>query len=217
MWNRSLSNTGVRGFVVRQGADVDLYKPGSKESYQTVRALKDRREGKVLFKFMAPMNVEIGDRLQQSGSRDIWVVIDFEDITLKGLFSHFEAFVEKEQVWLERERQQHFATPSGNTFNLNGPNSRVNISSTDVSTNVYNNLGEVSELLQELLQHVERAQLTEQQKSESKDILTTLTEQFTKANVSPGVVRALLGALTKILGDSPTAVAMIEQIRSTVG
>lgn len=63
-----------------------------------VRGMKNsekHRRDKVMFQFLEPLEIEIGDILQLKGARDLWRVTDTQDDVHDGVYVHFEARVEK--------------------------------------------------------------------------------------------------------------------------
>jgi Flp pilus assembly secretin CpaC len=68
-----------------------------------------------------------------------WRVIDTEDIVQEDTFIHFEARVEKINLAGQPTRP---VLKVGNTFNLHGPHSRVNIQSLDSSVNISHHVSE---------------------------------------------------------------------------
>ncbi len=104
--------------------------------YFEVEGLKNT-EGKnsrqVIFQFPEPVEISVGFVLQVKGSRDYWRVTDTEDVVEGGVFINFEARVEKINLAGQPTRS---VLKGGNTYNLHGTHSRVNIQSHDNSVNI---------------------------------------------------------------------------------
>jgi hypothetical protein len=104
-------------------------------SYE-VKGMEDRERKNsrpVIFQFLDPLDIHVGSVLQVKGGRDYWRVTDTEDIVKDGTFIKFEARVEKINLSGQPTRP---SVRGGNTFNLHGAQSRVNIQSQDSSVNI---------------------------------------------------------------------------------
>lgn len=81
------------------------------------------------------------------------------------------------------------------TYNLNGPNSRVNQNSVDSSVNTVTVNPDVFELIQAIRQEVERLPLEDARKTSAVEILDAVEHQVQAAKPSKVAVTALLAAL----------------------
>jgi hypothetical protein len=105
-------------------------------TYYEVKGLRNtagNRSSQVVFQFPEPLDFKVGAVLQAKESRDYWRVTDTEDIVEEDKFINFEARVEKINLAGQPTRP---VLKGGNTFNLHGPHSRVNIQSHDNSMNI---------------------------------------------------------------------------------
>lgn len=140
-------------------------------TYYEVKGLKTS-DGKnsrlVIFQFPEALDIRVGAVLQVKGGRDYWKVTDTEDIVQEDTFINFEARVEKINLAGEPTRP---VLKVGNTFNLHGPHSRVNIQSLDSSVNISHHVSE--NVFAEIRQVV---QTQVQNEDERTQILNNLNE-----------------------------------------
>jgi hypothetical protein len=140
-------------------------------TYYEVKGLRStagNRSSQVVFQFPEPLDFKVGAVLQAKGSRDYWRVTDTEDIVEEDKFINFEACVEKINVAGQPTRP---VLKGGNTFNLHGPHSRVNIQSHDNSVNISNQVTEnvFADMRQVIQTHIEN-------EDERTQILNSLDE-----------------------------------------
>lgn len=81
------------------------------------------------------------------------------------------------------------------TYNLNGPNSRVNNHSTDNSTNVVNENSAVAEHIELLRSEINRLVQSTQEKQDALEVVDTIEEQFSSSKPSKAVVNTLISSL----------------------
>jgi len=81
------------------------------------------------------------------------------------------------------------------TYNLNGPNSRVNNHSTDNSTNVVNENSAVAEHIELLRSEINRLVQSTQEKQDALEVVDTIEEQFSSGKPSKAVVNTLISSL----------------------
>lgn len=81
------------------------------------------------------------------------------------------------------------------TYNISGPNARVNNHSTDNSTNVVNINSDVSEHIAMLRTEIERLLSDSQEKQEAFEVVDAIEGQFTTEKPSKAVVKTLLASL----------------------
>ncbi|ENK2255963.1 hypothetical protein AB3A94_000925 [Vibrio alginolyticus] len=84
------------------------------------------------------------------------------------------------------------------TYNLNGPNSRVNNHSTDNSTNVVNDNSAVAEHIELLRSEINRLVQSSQEKQDALDIVDAIEGQFTLEKPSKAVVNTLISSLPHV-------------------
>ncbi len=81
------------------------------------------------------------------------------------------------------------------TYNISGPNARVNNHSTDNSTNVVNINSDVSEHIAMLRTEIESLLSDSQEKQEAFEVIDAIEGQFTAEEPSKAVVKTLLASL----------------------
>lgn len=81
------------------------------------------------------------------------------------------------------------------TYNISGPNARVNNHSTDNSKNVVNINSDVSEHIAMLRAEIERLLSDTQEKQEAFEVVDAIEGQFTAEKPSKAVVKTLLASL----------------------
>lgn len=81
------------------------------------------------------------------------------------------------------------------TYNLNGPNNRVNNNSNDNSTNIVNNNGELLESVLALREEVKRLKLSEQETRDALEIVDTIDSLCQSEKPSKVVIGALVNSL----------------------
>lgn len=81
------------------------------------------------------------------------------------------------------------------TYNISGPNARVNNHSTDNSKNVVNISSDVSEHIAMLRTEIERLINNNQEKQEALEVVDAIEGQFTSEKPSKAVVKTLLASL----------------------
>ena len=81
------------------------------------------------------------------------------------------------------------------TYNISGPNARVNNNSTDNSSNVVNINNDLSESIEALKAEVNRLELSAQEKSEAIEVIGAIEDQCKNEKPSKVVVNALISSL----------------------
>ncbi len=81
------------------------------------------------------------------------------------------------------------------TYNLNGPNSRVNNHSTDNSTNVVNENSAVTEHLELLRSEINRLVQSTQERQDALEVVDAIEGQFSSEKPSKAVVNTLISSL----------------------
>ncbi len=84
------------------------------------------------------------------------------------------------------------------TYNFTGHNSRVNIDSTDNSTNTVLVNSQVNEYLEELKKEILSQDLPLQQQEEALEVISEVRDQFASGKPKRSVVSALLGSLPHV-------------------
>jgi hypothetical protein len=84
--------------VVHRGA-------GDTEGTATYRGMRNNQKNnpnKIMFQFPEPVDVRVGDILQQPGARDLWEVYEVEDHVVSGTFINLNAWVHKKDGMIGR-------------------------------------------------------------------------------------------------------------------
>ena len=81
------------------------------------------------------------------------------------------------------------------TYNINGPNARVNNNSTDNSNNIANVNNDLFESIKALKAEINRLELSTQEKAEAIEVVGVIEEQCKSEKPSKAVVNALIGSL----------------------
>lgn len=81
------------------------------------------------------------------------------------------------------------------TYNLSGPNARVNTNSVDNSTNIANINPDVSEHISMLRQEITRLVESAKEEKEALEIVDAIETQFALQSPSKAVIKTLVGAL----------------------
>ncbi len=162
----------------------------------------------VIFQFDEQIEIPIVSVLQVKGSRDYWKVTDTEDIILDDVFVSFDVRVEKINVDGELTRPSRTI---GNTYNLQGTQSRVNISSHDQSVNISQQTSE--NVFADMRQVIQTQVQNEKEKTEILNKLNELENSIGKKEFTEkykdfigtvadhiGLISAFIPYLTKMLG-----------------
>ncbi len=84
------------------------------------------------------------------------------------------------------------------TYNVAGPNARINQNSIDNSVNIANVHPDVAEYIEALRSAVQAAELVAEQKKTAKEVIDAVNEQFQSGRPSRTVVTTLLAALPHV-------------------
>lgn len=80
-------------------------------------------------------------------------------------------------------------------YNVSGPNARVNIDSTDNSTNVVNVMPAVAESITKLRQEIEKSISSFEQQKDALELVDAIEQQFNSQAPSKTVLSKLVAAL----------------------
>ena len=83
------------------------------------------------------------------------------------------------------------------TYNIHGPNARVNQNSTDNSINVVQIDARVSQYIEDLRKEIDESSLPATEKADAKDVITEV-DSAVRSGKSSVVVAALLSALPRV-------------------
>ncbi|MBE3655027.1 hypothetical protein [Vibrio navarrensis] len=194
-------------FIRRSGSDVSVYKDETTldgSPLLTERALKNSKEGtgQVVFQFLEPQDIEVGNIIIQSGARDRWEVTDIEDVIVQGTFSHFAAYVEKLGTRKTETKKAETITSSVQNiiYNVSGPNARVNNHSIDNSTNMSVQVSTDLEYLFAQLRDEIRSQNVEFSViTEALEIVDVIEIQSKQAKPNKTLLSSMLNGLTSLL------------------
>ena len=188
-------------FIRRSGSDVNVYSGETLDGSPllTERALKNSKKGtgQVVFQFLEPQNIEIGHIIVQSGARDRWEVTDVEDVLVQGTFSHFAAYVEK---WGAKKPETNSSAVQNITYNVSGPNARVNNHSVDKSTNmsVQENT-DLESLFAQLRDEIRSQDVESSVIDEALEVVDVIEVQSKQAKPNKTILGSMLNGLTSLL------------------
>ena len=212
----------VGNFIRRSGSDVSVYSGETLDGSPllTERALKDSKKGtgQVVFKFLEPQNIDIGHIIVQSGARDRWEVTDVEDVLVQGIFSHFAAYVEKLGA---KKPETNSSAVQNITYNVSGPNARVNNHSVDNSTNmsVQENT-DLEYLFAQLRDEIRSQDVESSVIDEALEVVDVIEVQSKQAKPNKTILDSMLNGLTSLLphaGSLASIGSMILAATSKIG
>ena len=105
---------------------------------------------------------------------------------------HYQCQVKKLGLPEAKAAVQHI------TYNVSGVNARVNVNSTDNSTNIANIDSQVTQHIETLRSEIQNAGLTAEQVQEALDIVDVVQQQFESGKPKKSVVMALLESIPPI-------------------
>lgn len=189
----------VRSLAQSMGSDVNIFKRENETATPdfTVRALKNSKKGSkaVVFQFPDLCDLEVGDVIVLVGARDRWVVTETEDVVIQNRFSHLEAHVDKEGAKKVAPIHAHNVV-----YNLLGPNSRVNQSSVDNSSNVQvGGQSELMRLISDLREEIARLGLDAETQTEALETVEIIKSQAAAARPNKTVLSSMVTGLIKLL------------------
>lgn len=163
---------------------------------------QEKNPKQVVFQFLDALSIAVGDVLQIKTARDLWRVIDTEDVVIDETFINFDVFVEKINPLGQPMRNYS----RGNTFQINLSNSAMNLLignaindvqhiSSNVSMLAESGKIEIAEALKKLTEGV--AESTELSDEDKADVLQNLEELSRQAALEPdqrkaGVIKSIL-------------------------
>ncbi|MEC6813735.1 hypothetical protein VXS05_01385 [Photobacterium toruni] len=188
-------------FIRRSGSDVNVYSGETLDGYPllTERALKNSKKGtgQVVFQFLDPQNIEVGHIIVQSGARDRWEVTDVEDVLVQGTFSHFAAYVEKLGT---KKPETNSSAVQNITYNVSGPNARVNNHSVDNSTNMSVQANtDLESLFAQLRDEIRSQDVESSVIDEALEVVDVIEVQSKQAKPNKTILGSMLNGLTSLL------------------
>ncbi|AIX49335.1 hypothetical protein PSNIH1_03305 [Pantoea sp. PSNIH1] len=163
-----------------------------KKSGEIVDGIKASVQAKKIFINRSDIAIETGDLIQRkmsNGLEETYEVIDpgFHE-GFGGIEAHYQMTHRKLGLPEAKEAVQSI------TYNISGPNARVNNHSTDNSVNTVNINPDVAEHISMLRQEVTRL-LPQQGQQSALEVVDAIESQFESSTPSKVVVKTLLGAL----------------------
>ncbi|EJF4090435.1 hypothetical protein DFX34_RS23150 [Vibrio parahaemolyticus] len=188
-------------FIRRRGSDVSVYSDETLDGSPllTERALKNSKKGtgQVVFQFLEPQNIEIGHIIVQTGARDRWEVTDVEDVLVQGTFSHFAAYVEKLGA---KKTETNSSSVQNITYNVSGPNARVNNHSVDNSTNMSVQANtDLESLFAQLRDEIRSQDVESSVINEALEVVDVIEVQSKQAKPNKTILGSMLNGLTSLL------------------
>lgn len=163
-----------------------------KKNGKRVEGIKANVQSEVIIIIRSDILIETGDLIQRNmsnGGEETYEVIDpgFHE-SLSGLEAHYQ--VTHRKLGLPEAK----AAVQSITYNISGPNARVNSHSTDNSMNIVNINPDVAEHIAMLRKEVRRFSSDQEQQS-SLEVVDAIEGQFESSAPSKVVIKTLLGAL----------------------
>ncbi|EJG0697321.1 hypothetical protein C2F68_RS22680 [Vibrio parahaemolyticus] len=188
-------------FIRRRGSEVSVYSNETLDGSPllTERALKNSKKGtgQVVFQFLEPQNIEIGHIIVQTGARDRWEVTDVEDVLVQGTFSHFAAYVEKLGA---KKTETNSSSVQNITYNVSGPNARVNNHSVDNSTNMSVQANtDLESLFAQLRDEIRSQDVESSVINEALEVVDVIEVQSKQAKPNKTIIGSMLNGLTSLL------------------
>jgi len=188
-------------FIRRRGSEVSVYSNETLDGSPllTERALKNSKKGtgQVVFQFLEPQNIEIGHIIVQTGARERWEVTDVEDVLVQGTFSHFAAYVEKLGA---KKTETNSSSVQNITYNVSGPNARVNNHSVDNSTNMSVQANtDLESLFAQLRDEIRSQDVESSVINEALEVVDVIEVQSKQAKPNKTIIGSMLNGLTSLL------------------
>lgn len=155
--------------------------------------LKASVQSKGIYLMRSDVLIEPNDLIQRSmsnGGVETFKVIDpgYHE-GLSGIPSHYQMKVQKLGLPEAEKAIQSI------TYNISGPNARVNSNSVDNSTNVSNINTDIAEHISMLRSEISKLVTDEQEKKEALELTDAIEGQFSTSSPSKSVVKSLISAL----------------------
>ncbi|MGY8830110.1 MAG: hypothetical protein ACKVIS_11260 [Pseudomonadales bacterium] len=174
-----------------------------KQDGRRVEGIKSTVSGSNLIVFSAhqshisgPIQVDPSDLLVRTTSvgEETYMVVDprFYEQGIGRMGPHYQCQVKKLGLPEAKAAVQHI------TYNVSGVNARVNVNSTDNSTNIANIDSQVTQHIETLRSEIQNAGLTAEQVQEALDIVDVVQQQFESGKPKKSVVMALLESIPPI-------------------
>lgn len=163
-----------------------------KKNGERIDGIKASVKSKKIFINRSDILIETGDLIQRkmsNGGEETYEVIDpgFRESS-GGIEAHY--LMTHRKLGLPEAK----AAVQSITYNISGPNARVNNQSIDNSTNIANINPDVSEHISMLRQEVDRL-LSDQEQQSALEVIDAIENQFASSSPSKAVIKTLLSAL----------------------
>ena len=160
---------------------------------QEIEDLKASVQSKGIYLMQSDVLIEPHDliqRIMSNGGTETFKVIDpgFHE-RFHGIPAHYQMKVQKLGIPEAKKAIQSI------TYNISGPNARVNNNSTDNSTNIINVNQDITEHLSMLRQEVEKAIQTTEEKKDALEVVDAIQGQFESGKPSKTVIKTLISSL----------------------
>lgn len=164
-----------------------------KSDGQEIENLRASIQSKGIYLMQSDVLVEPQDLIQRTmsnGGNETFKVIDpgFHE-GVHGIPAHYQMKVQKLGIPEAKKAIQSI------TYNISGPNARVNNNSTDNSTNVININQDIAEHLSMLRQEIEKVTQTSEEKKDAHQIVDAIQGQFESGKPSKAVIKTLISSL----------------------
>lgn len=151
-------------------------------------------QSKGIYLMRSDVLVEPGDLIQRvmsNGGTETFQVVDpgFYEGAGGAIPAHYQMKVKKLGLPEAEKAIQSI------TYNISGPNARVNNNSVDNSNNVVNMNNDLSESIEALKAEINRLELSAQEKEDAIEVVGAIEEQCKNAKPSKVVVHALINSL----------------------
>lgn len=155
--------------------------------------LKASVQSKEIYLMQSDVLIEPNDlvqRIMSNGGVESFRVIDpgFHE-KFHGIPAHYQMKVQNLGLPEEEKASQSI------TYNITGPNARVNNNSTDNSTNIANINQDVADHLALLRQEIGRLVTSQEEKKDALEIVDAIQGQFESSTPSKAIVKTLVSAL----------------------
>lgn len=164
-----------------------------KKNGEKIDGIKASVQKKKIFIQRSDILIETGDLIQRqmsNGGEDTYEVIDpcFYECH-GGIQAHYQMDVRKLGLPEAKKAIQNV------TFNITGPNARVNQSSVDNSTNIVNVSQDVLDHIAALRTEIEKVAISRDEKKAANEMVDAVEVQFRSGKPRRSVVSTLLNAL----------------------
>lgn len=164
-----------------------------KSDGQGVEGLKASVQSNGIYLMQSDVLIEPDDliqRIMSNGGTETFKVIDpgFHE-RVGRIPAHYQMKVQKLGVPEAKKAIQSI------TYNISGPNARINSNSTDNSTNIANLNQDVADHLIKLREEIEKAVISSKEKSEALKVVEEIQKQFESGSPNKTVINGLVSLL----------------------